>query len=76
MNHTKEIVYKKTCPVCKQDIAVLKDFNYINEDGVCRAVKGEEGTSMCDYAIDNGCFQFYHNECFDRHECPAHPKKL
>lgn len=75
MNKPEVVVSTRPCPVCQNPIKELKDFDYVDDDGVCRAVKSEDGTSMCDYAQDNGCFKTYHDECFAKHECPAHPRK-
>lgn len=72
----KHVLFKRPCKVCGKEIEFLKDFNYIDPDGVCRAYKSEDGAIMCDYADDRGCFLTYHEDCFDKHSCGVHTPKL
>ena len=46
ISHPKVVLYTRPCPVCKKEIEFLKDFDYIDEDGQCRAYKSEDRTHM------------------------------
>lgn len=71
----KDIVFKEICKVCLKEINFIKDYDYIDDDGVCRAVRAEGDAIMCDPALDSACFRTYHAECFDQHQCPVHEGK-
>lgn len=71
------VVFTEICGVCKEEIVFIKDFDYIDPDGVCRAFKPQDpNTGMCDNGSDKCCFKTYHDKCFSLHQCDAHnPEK-
>ena len=79
--HGNLIVRKAPCGVCGEDIFTVIDSKYLkgNDHVAIKNIDSENNDApMCDvgWSKDPGCFQSYHEKCFDLHECPVHPKKV
>lgn len=71
MDWRGEKLFHEECAVCWVDIYTYEDLEH--GPNACRS---EEGTTMCDPGASNGCFRTYHDECFAKHNCQAHPGEV
>ena len=62
----QEVLWTEKCGVCDGDMIAYRT----GENGY-----NMPGTHLCDRADPDGCFKSYHDECFDKHDCPVHPAK-
>jgi hypothetical protein len=64
-----KILWEEQCYVCQKNICFYGDLRWAPSQ-----VRPEDGVTVC--ALDiNACFNYYHDKCFDAHECSVHPKK-
>jgi len=73
-------IRRTPCPVCKKPVTdVCTSAQEIEsrtsppnfDDPIYDQVDG----ILCDQAKIEGCFGYYHVDCFDKHSCPVHDGK-
>ena len=79
-NFGNKILWKELCGIFGKDLITVRDKNYPDQNACTTVDDKNRRAPLCDYGGNaegpDGCFQHYHEECFDLHECPMHPKKV